>query len=293
MIDRLIFGDNQFFGVSHMSEERGMERLRRFQDTKEIIKVIDIAIDEGIQAFSFSTHDRVAEICDHFRSNPARYSGIHLYPALPYAHKYASLVNDKGIMGAFSDVVLKDQSTHQIISTITRGGKALIKQDSIEIMKLLIDAELKMFRDLNVKVIFLQNIVTDLFLGFGIPEIFIEFAQYIEKRYEAKAGFITLNMPRLVDFLLKIGFNNPIICSAINKVGFQMNPDRESYERALEEKKFTALAMSVLAAGAIPPTEALEYVSQLKGVNSILFGASSAANIRQTKNIIESQVTIA
>lgn len=292
MLDRLIFGDNQFFGVSHMSEERGMERLRRFQDTREIIKVIDIAYSEGIHAFSFSTHDRVAEICQHFKANASKYPNLSLYPALPYAHKYASLVNDKGIMGAFSDVVLKEQSTNQIFSTITRGGKALLKQDPIELMKLLIDAELKMFRGLNVKVIFLQNIVTDLFLGFGTPEIFIEFSQYIESNYGCKAGFITLNMPRLVDFLLEIGIEDPIVCSAINKIGFQMNPDRESYERTLSEKPFSALAMSVFAAGAIPPVEALEYVGQLKGVKSILFGASSANNIRQTKKIIDKEVSL-
>jgi hypothetical protein len=289
MLDRIIFGDNQFFGVNHMSEERGMERLRRFQDINEIIKVIDIAIDEGIKAFSFSTHDRVAEICDHFRANPSRYSDIRLYPALPYAHKYASLVNDKGIVGAFSDIVLKDQSTHQILSTLSRGGKALFKQDSIEIMKLLIDAELKMFRGLNIKVVFLQNIVTDLFLGMKTPEIFLEFSDYIENKYHAKAGFITLNMPKLVDFLLEIGMENPIICSAINKDGFQMNPSREIYEKTLSEKPFTPLAMSVMAAGAIPPKEALEYVGNLHGIQSILFGASTAANIRQTKQLLESK----
>lgn len=287
MIDRLILGDNQFFGVNHMSEERGMERLRRFEETKEIIKVIDCAIEAGITAFSFSTHDRVEEICSHFRKNPSRYSTLSLYPALPYAHKYAELVNDKGMIGAFNEVVIKDRSGKEILKTLSRGGRALFKKDSMELMKLLVDAELKMFRGLNVKVIFLQNIVTDLLLGFAIPDLFIRFAEHIEKSYGAKPGFITLNMPRLVDFLIESGFERPIVCSAINKAGFQMNPGRESYEKSLSEKNFTPLAMSVLAAGAIPPDEALEYVTNLPRIESILFGASSEKNIRKTKEIVD------
>jgi hypothetical protein len=45
--------------------------------------------------------------------------------------------------------------------------------------------------------------------------------------------------------------------------------------------------MSVLASGAIAPREALEYVCGQPQIQSIVFGASSRANIRQTKALIE------
>jgi hypothetical protein len=45
--------------------------------------------------------------------------------------------------------------------------------------------------------------------------------------------------------------------------------------------------MSVLASGALPPREAIEYVVQQKQVQSLVFGASSRANIRQTKRLID------
>lgn len=285
MLDPLIFGDNQFFGVSHMSEERGMERLRRFQKNEAIIEVIQIAYDAGIHAFSFTTHDRVAQLCDHFRKNGSRYPDIRFYPGLPYAQKYAHLVNEKGIFGAISEVVFSDRTAAQVVDTIARGGKALLTQDPIEVMRLLVDAEMKMFRDLNVKVVFLQNIVTDLILGFEIPEFFQAFSDYVEETFGAKAGFITLNMPRLVDFLLANGIENPIICSAINQAGFQMSPDRESYEAALNEKSFQPMAMSVMAAGAIPPKQALDYVMGLPNIQSLLFGASSEKNILETQRL--------
>jgi hypothetical protein len=43
----------------------------------------------------------------------------------------------------------------------------------------------------------------------------------------------------------------------------------------------------VFASGAIPPAEAIEWVCGVEGVQSILFGASSAGNIRRTKELIE------
>jgi hypothetical protein len=286
-VDRIIFGDNQFFGVSHMSEDRGMDRMRRFQDTAEIIKVIDAAYDCGIHAFTFSTHDRVAQICDHFRANPQKYADLRLYPVLPYAQKYAHLVNEKGVVGAISDVLLSDNTVSNVFGMLLRGSMAFLTQDPIKVMTILVDAELKMFRGLRMEAVFLQNNVADLVLGLGIKEVFLAFIQHVETKYNARAGFMTLNMPQMAEFLKGAGVERPLVCSAINKVGFQMNPDIASYEKALRANGIDAMAMSVMAAGAVPPREAFEYVTRLEGLKSIVFGASTPGNIRSTKQIID------
>lgn len=283
----IILGDNQFFGVSHMSEEKGMDRAGRFQDINAIIEILDAAYDAGIHAFSFSTHDRVQQLCDHFRANPTKYSDIRLYPVLPYAQKYAHLVNEKGIISTINEVLISNNTAGQIASMIARGGALMLKQDPVQIMKLLVDVEMKMFSNLNIEVVFLQNNITDLLLGFGIKEVFSEFALYIEQKYKARAGFMTLNMPRLVDFLLECGMENPVVGFAMNKVGFQMNPDIACYEQSLRTKPFQALAMSIMAAGAVPPKEAIEYVASFKNIKAILFGASTKAHVIQTKKLIE------
>ncbi len=44
--------------------------------------------------------------------------------------------------------------------------------------------------------------------------------------------------------------------------------------------------MSVFASGAIPPREAIEWVCSRK-VESIVFGASSRANIRATRELVD------
>jgi hypothetical protein len=287
-LDRIIFGDNQFFGINHMSNEKAQSLAVRFKDTEAIIRIIDIAYNAGIHGFMFNTHDRVKELCDHFRAYPEKYSKLNLYPSMPYAHKYANAVNENGMLGALNEFIFSGRSKKQAINTIIRGGKSLIKRDMIGVMKLLVDAEMRMFKGLRVKAIFLQNIVTDLLLGLGSREVFIEFVSHIEKTYGVEAAFNTMNMPALVDFLLDCGIENPIVCSGINKKGFLMTPSQREYEQALVEKPFRALAMSILASGDIPPNEAIEYVCKLPNIRSIVFGASSKEHIIGTRNMIYS-----
>lgn len=58
------------------------------------------------------------------------------------------------------------------------------------------------------------------------------------------------------------------------------------YEETLRTRQVRVIAMQVLAGGAITPREAIEYVCNLPNIESILFGASSATNIRQTVSLI-------
>ena len=281
-MDRILFGDNQFFGVNHMSEEKALAQTLKFQDIKAVISVLDIAYDLGIRTFMCTTHDRIGQVCDHMRAHSSRYKDFVFYPGMPYAHKYANAVTEDGVLGAMNKFV-----PGNMFGALVRGGTAVATKDTIGLMKLLVDAEMKMFKGLRTDVIFIQNVVTDMLLGLGFTDVFYEFAEYIRKKYDAEPGFITMNLPRLLDTLEACGVENPIVCASINKIGFRMCGGIEAYERVLREKKFRAIAMSVFASGAIPPAEALQYVSTLPGLQSIVFGASSRGNILQTKELIE------
>ena len=65
-----------------------------------------------------------------------------------------------------------------------------------------------------------------------------------------------------------------------------MSGGLELYEKTIKEKKCRLIAMQVLAAGSIAPKEAFEYVCQQKGIQSILFGASTKPHILQSKELI-------
>ena len=288
MLDRVIFGDNQFFGINHMSEEKAQALAERFRELKAITDVIDIAYDCGIGAFMLNTNERAKEICDHLRNNSSRYPDLRLYPSMPYAHKYANAVAEKGIFGALKDTIVADSTVGDIAGMLTKGGLSLFEKDMIKVMQWLVDIEMKIFRNLNVKVVFLQNIITDLLLGFGVKDVFVAFASYIQEKHGVEAGFVTMNMPKLLELLLDCGIENPIICSSINKAGYFMNPNIETCEKTLRENDFRPIALSILASGAVKPKDAVEYVCGLPSIQSIVFGASSRQHIVETKELIES-----
>lgn len=281
-MDRVLFGDNQFFGVNHMSEEKARAQQMRFQDLQSIIEVLDIAYQEGIKTFMCTTHDRVAEICNHFRAQSDKYPDYQFYPCMPYAHKYANAVTEHGMIEALRMLLPQDGA----IGAMLRGGVALASKDIAAIIQLLIDAEMKMFHGLKTPVVFVQNVITDLLLGLRFDSLFRVFHDHLRERYGAEPGYITMNVPRLLDVLEAQGIENPIVCANINKIGFRMCGGQEVYERTIATRRFRPVAMSVLASGAIPPREAIDYVCGQPQIESIVFGASSRANIRQTAALI-------
>lgn len=281
-MDRVLFGDNQFFGINHMSEEKARAQAMRFQSTEAIVEVLDAAYREGIRTFMCTTHERMGEICDYFRAHRAEYPDYKFYPGMPYAHKYANAVTEHGMMEALRMFLPEGGA----LGAMLKGGVAFARKDVAATMQMLVDAEMKMFQGLATPVIFIQNVVTDLLLGLGLKDAFGYFAEHVRARYGAEPGYITMNLPRLLDALSDVGVDNPIVCANINKIGFRMCGGRELYEQTLAEARCRPIAMSVLASGAIAPREALEYVCA-QPVESIVFGASSARNIRETKRIID------
>lgn len=282
-MDRVLFGDNQFIGVNHLSEEKARQQAARFQDIGSVIEVLDIAYEEGIRVFMCTTQDRMVDVCEHFRQNKSKYPGFKFYPCMPYAHKYANAVTEYGLLGAVQRFVPERNK----LLTLWKGGMSVAKRDVEGIAQLLIDSEMNMFRGLDTPIIFLQNVMTDLLLGLGFKDAFRIFADHVRQRYNAEAGFITMNLPRLLDVLEEVGLDNPIVCSNINKIGFRMCGGVDVYEQTIATRKFRPIAMSVLASGALKPREAIEYIAQQKRVGSLVFGASSRANIRQTKRLVD------
>lgn len=282
-MDKLLFGDNQFFGVNHMSEEKARAQAMRFQTLQSITDVLDVAYDEGIRTFMCTTHSRIGEVCNHVRANRARYTDFKFYPCMPYAHKYANAVTEFGMMGALKKMLPEGN----VFDAALRGGISLARKDIEGVTTLLIDAEMAMFKDLPTPVIFLQNVVVDLLLGLGFDEAFRIFADYVRSKYHAEPGFITMNLPMLLDTLDRVGVTNPIVCANINKIGFRMSGGPDAYHRALRDRPFRPIAMSVLASGAIPAAEAIEWVCEQPNIEAILFGASSRTNIRSTSELVK------
>jgi hypothetical protein len=285
-VDRILFGDNQFFGVNHMSEEKARQQAMRFQELGEIMRVLEAAKELGAGGFMCTTHDRIADVCDRMRAEPVKWEGFNILPCMPYAHKYANAVTELGYFDALRKFLPKDG----LVDTVLRGGKAIATQDMSAIIGLLVDAEMKMFHGLPTPIVFLQNVVTDLVIGLRAVEALGAFACHVTKKYGAEPGFITMNVPMLLPLLDEAGVKNPIVCANVNKIGFRMSGGIQGYRDAAEHYSPRMVAMSIFASGAITPREAIEWVLNEPYVQSIVFGASSRGNIQNTIDLINEKL---
>jgi hypothetical protein len=286
-MDKIIFGDNQFFGVNHMSEQTAIKQAQKFKTSDDIYKVLEYVNDIGIKSFMFTTHNQLEPVFEKMKKNP-KFDDFKLYPSMPYAHKYADAMVELGVFEAISKFTPGSK-----IAAGLKGAGSLITANPVPMMQLLVDSEMKLLEGMNVEGIFLLNIVTDLLLGLEMYDVLYEFAQYTEKKYNVKAGFFTMNHVKLHDVLVnKVGLKDPMIVSNINKIGFRMNPSKAEVENVLAEKSSCNIAMSFLASGAINPQEASDYIESLKGVDSVLFGASSPNHILDTKNLLEKALSV-
>ena len=281
-MDRIFFGDNQFFGVNHMSEEKARQQQMRFQDMDAIMAVLRNAYEAGVPGFMCTTHERIGQVVKRIRRDRENWDGFYFLPGMPYAHKYANAVTEHGYLGALKQFLPKEG----LLDAAIRGGKAIATKDIQSMMTLLVDAEMRMFDGFNTPIIFLQNIVTDLLLGLGMQDAFAVFAKHVKARYGAEPGFFTMNLPMLLPVLHRAGLENPVVCANVNKLGFRMSGGIEAYRDACDRYPAKVIAMSVLASGAIPAAEAIEWVCNESYVQSIVFGASSRANIASTVQLI-------
>lgn len=288
-IDKIIFGDNQFFGINHMSQEKAQQLAEKFYDIQNIYKIYDVAFHAGVNAVMLNSNDRAKYICNYFRENRSTYDHVNWYPSIPYPHKYANLVAEKGILPAVNEVLFRDNTAMGVIGMMAKGGMAVLGKDAIKLMQMLIDVEMKMFKGLNVKVVFLQNIITDLILGYGVKEVFAEYCEHIRKKYKATPGLITQNLPYLITKLREWDIKEVVICSSFNKIGYLMSPDVKSYieiTRTNNPDDYQIMAMSTLASGAIPAKEAYDFINK-QNIQSVVFGASSKGHIEETVKLIK------
>lgn len=288
-IDKIVFGDNQFFGINHSSQDKAEEMAKRFSDINNILNVYDNAFDCGIKAVMLNSNDRAAEITQYFRDNKSKYGDLAWYPSIPYPHKYADMVNELGIVPTINEMLIKNNTAAGMLSMITKGVTVAMTKDAMKILEMLIDVEYKMFKGLDCRVLFLQNVITDLLLGYGIKDVFQHYCEYIRKKHKILPGFITLNMPYMKTKFQEWGIEEVVICSTVNAAGFNMYPSKEEYERVIAENdpsKYQLMAMNVLASGSITPKQSFDYINGLK-LQSVVFGASSKAHIKDSVESIK------
>jgi len=284
-IDSIILGDNQFFGVNHMSQDKGMQTYEKFKDLSEIKKVLYYAMDNGVKGVMFSTHPAIYSITDMIRADSVLKNNFSIYVNVPYIVKYIRMISE---MGAYNTVksMLVGKTFVDKIKYIMHSGYNIVTNDYLGITNRLIDVELAPFHGLNIKAVFLHNVLSDLVLGYDMIDVLRNFDNYISKKFGAMPAYGTLNYPMFCDLLDKAEIKKSIIMTAVNKKGFLMNPDREACEKKIKEDLHTVVAMATLASGSLAPEEAYEYLFSLGNIKHVIVGVSSQKHADETFKII-------
>jgi hypothetical protein len=284
-LDKIILGDNQFFAVNHMSQERTFEQAQRFGSDEAILSVMRDARDHGIKGMMLHSHPRAEQLCDVMRSEAGAWAEFGLYPCIPYAFKYVMALNEKGMYPVLVDQV-KKAGVGASLSMFLSGGIGLATGDYFKLIGVLVDLELQLFRSLPIRVVFLHNVVVDLILALKIEGLLKFYADYVRDKHNLRPGFGSLNLPLLVECLDAEGVKDAAIMTSVNKSGFFMNPNPGACEKVLADDSLDIVAMSILASGAIPAEEAFRYSASFPAVKSLLFGTSRRETMEKSLRII-------
>ena len=242
---KIILGDNQFFGINHFDLEKGEKTKLKFDSTKKIEAFINDSLDIGLDGFMINSNERGYEIVNSSKFDLTK----EIHYSIPYPHKYASMVNENGMMSLFEHVI-KNTS---LIKNIIGGVKLVATQNLKSITPLALNLEVPK----NLKkgsYVYMQNIITDLLLGMGRGDILVEFIKSVYNM-GYKPGIITLN-PIMFDKLLKNEqeaewLKDLIVCFNINKEGFNVFPSLDFVEDFIESSpKYKLMGMSIFASGA-------------------------------------------
>ncbi len=286
-LDSIVLGHNNFFGVDHLDSVRGAERAAQFERPEAILEVVRHAVELGAGGMMMSTHPRANHVADAIRSDATLRDELALYPLLPYIAKYVRQANEKGMVNVVLDQV-KSASFTEKLAIFASGGMAIVRKDMFKILSTLIRMELAPFNGLNIKAVFLHDVLTDLAISLDMPGVLAFYAEEIVKRFDgAEPAYATKNLPLFMERCKEYGIENPLVLSHFNKVGFSMNPSREACETCLRENDLQVMAMGSLASGFIKPDEAYAYLFGLPRVESVVVGVSTPAHAEETFNAIK------
>lgn len=278
----IVLGHNAFFGVDHLSSQRGSEREAHFSDLRRVIEVIEAAHGAGAGGLMMSTHERALPICDLIGQSPRLRDSLRVYPLLPYAQKYVTRSNEVGMVNVVLEM-LSGTSLTDKLNLLWQGSKAALTKDVNAVLAAVMQVELKAFRRLNTHAVFLHDALTDLALALGLREVFEFYLEEIPRVVSgAQGAFATKNLPHFLETFAQWGLARPLVMTHFNKAGYHMNPDREACERAAAAHPVSVLAMGSLASGYLKPDEAYAYLAGVRNIDGVVVGVSRQAHIDET-----------
>jgi hypothetical protein len=292
----LLVGDNPFHGISHLSQDRTRLRDENVNLPDHAANLIGLAIESGATGFMFSVSDTTVSILKALRQR--RYiERICLYPIVPYAYEYVQLSTQVGGVSGLIRKVTKRLAYSGDLKTMAMGLTGSLMTDPVRFINTYIAYEMNRVKSsagkrVKIESIVLHEVVTDLALAMNLEWLFKAYVYRMQK-LGITPGFNTCNFAYLVKKFRDWGIelSDLAIVSPFNKVGFQMAPCREKCEEALKSLyEPIVIAISVLAAGYLTPSEAIDYVAALPNIKGVAIGISKETHARETFSLFKQKL---
>jgi hypothetical protein len=285
----LLVGDNPFHGISHLSQARARLRSAEQQqeNTRQATHLVELCLANGADGFMFSVDEATLAIIENLTRNPET-PRCALYSLIPYAYEYVRKSTQTGGVAGLAKNLAKEllrSNKRDVIANMT----GILGLNPTALLKTYAAYELSRLKTVvnetvYLKSLMLQELVTDMALALDMEGLFKAYIKFVEDR-GIRAGFETRNFPYLVDKFREwdIDFNKLTLTASFNKVGFQMCPSKRECEEALNHVgNAEIIAMSVLAAGYLKPSEAISYVAGLEGISGVVLGVSKESHATET-----------
>jgi hypothetical protein len=286
-----LVGDNPFHGISHLSQERARARTSHGStlDEANASQLVNISLQNGARGFMFSVSETTLSILKTIHKDDK----TELYAIVPYAYEYARLATGRGGFSGLAKKVIRQIVFSKNIFAVAKDLGGLIRADPLALLKIYLTYEISRIKsaagkDCNLTSVMLHEILTDMCLAFNLDWLFKYFIDFLLKR-KIQPGFETRNFAYLIDKFNQwnIDLGKIAIVAPFNKAGFQMNPSKEVCEKALlHAKGAKIIAMSVLAAGYLKPSEAIDYLVSLPNIDNIVVGVSKEEQARETFRLL-------
>jgi hypothetical protein len=293
----LLVGDNPFHGISHMSEDRARARGSEISSAKYAADLVSNSLESGANGFMFSvsltTLSALQIVCEK-----ADNKSLELHAIVPYAYEYVRIATHLGTLG-LGKKLTKEILMSGNISAVVSGLKYVVTMDPVDLLKTYIKYEKKrIFSAIGKKQkltsILLHEVITDMVIALDLDWFVKSYIRFISKM-GIKPGFETRNFSYLVNKFKdwEIDFSQIELVSSFNKVGFQMNPSKNSCEEALAAiPECEVIAMSILAAGYINLTEAADYVENLPNLKGLVVGVSKEKQALETFSFLRDKFVV-
>jgi hypothetical protein len=275
-----LVGDNPFHGISHLSQERSRLRGTAIAQDEYDANLVMTSTNYGADGFMFSVSEKTLSILKIIRERK-EIGRLKLYALVPYAYEYVRLATQVGGISGVGKKLAKEIVVSGNLKAIATGLKAVTMMDPASLMKAYLTYEISRIKSAagkqaNLDSVLLHEIITDMAVALGLDWLFESYVDFILD-LDMKPGFETRNFAYLVNRFKQwnMDFKGIVIAAPFNKAGFQMNPSKEECEKALASLRDpSVLAMSILAAGYLKPSEAIGYIQTLSNLRGVVVGVS-------------------